>query len=431
MSHSRGVDEFEPRGGDEPRDEPSVIALFAILALLFVDVSLPVIGSSNRMLAVVVFALLFFGRSRISTPFCATVAFLLPMYYLVPPLLHPEVDSHDFGTVLLFQLTAVGAMVLLARAMAIDDQRRQLADMLIVFAIASAIIAVLQRYGALDALGRNRWGHALTASQSLRGAGLMSDPNFLAILLASVIPLAVNWRLTRFRWLAVVILGAGVYATDSRSGLLLAALALILSITVGTAARGTAPRSSRQIAVAVIATGLVILFALNIGGQRDRVVEGVLIGIGVNEVSTASADLAAAQSAHTRREALREWVNVGLDGLPFGVGIGPDDGFVTRSSQGIVAHNSFVSAFAEGGVAGLLFGLTSLMCLACFIRRRTDPFAIVGMIAIAGGLFVTYAWCLILPLGLADGIRAARLGIGRDTAAPESHRPTYLRTTSE
>ncbi|MFG1930072.1 O-antigen ligase family protein [Mycobacterium sp. NPDC048908] len=431
MSHRPPIDDFLPRR-DDLRGERSLVVILAISALLFVDIQLPVIGSSNRLLAVLVLPLLLFGRSHISTPFCAAAAFLLPVYFLVPPLIHQDVDAHDFITVFVFQMTAVGAMVLLARVLAHEDQRRKLTDALILFAIGSAMIATLQRYGALEPLGRDRWGHAVTVSDSLRGAGFLADPNFLAAALASVIPLALNWRFRRVRWLAVVVLGVGVNATDSRMGILLTVLALVLSVTAGMGSRRDSVNSNRQKAVVVIAACLIALFAFNVGGQRDRVVEGVLIGVGVHDVAT-TADAIAGGTAHSRRQAVLEWIDVGLNGLPFGVGIGADDGFATRSSTGLVAHNSYVSAFAEGGVAGLLLDVTVLLCVACFIRRRTEPFAIMGIILAASGLFLTYGLCMIVPLGLADGIRAAGLGI-RERRGDAVHVPdsqTDLQPRSE
>ena len=228
--------------------------------LLFVDVQLPVIGSSNRLVAVLVIPLLLFGRKRISTPFCATAAFLLPVYYLIPPPVHPDVNAHNFETVFVFEMAALGAMVVLARALSTEDQRRQLADMLICFALVSAIVAILQRYGALELLGRERWAHAFTASHDLRGAGFLADPNILATLLASVVPLAANWRFTRLRWPAVTILVLGMNATNSRAGILLAVLALALSMVGRLSSRRPATSAKGRKSFAVVAVCLILCF---------------------------------------------------------------------------------------------------------------------------------------------------------------------------
>jgi hypothetical protein len=399
--------------------------------LLFVDVQLPLIGSTNRLVALLILPLLLFGRRQISVPFCATAAFLLPVYYLVPPLVHPAVDAHNFETVFVSEMAALGAMVVLARMLSTEDQRRQLADMLICFALVSAAVAILQRYGGLEALGRDRWGHAVTASHDLRGAGFLADPNFLATLLAGVVPLAANWRFAWLRWPAIAILALGVNATDSRGGILLTVLALALLIVGRLSSRSAATTTKGLKFVVVVAVCLFALFASNVGGQRDRVVEGVLIGVGVQDVKGGSADPSAELSALSRRDALRSWVDLGFNGLPFGYGLGALDEVVTPlEDRQVGAHNAFVHAFGEGGVAGLLIDLTILLSLACLVRRRSDPFALMGVIVVAGGLFLNYPGSvfMVLPMGLADGVRAARLGSTprEDVRSPASHTRTGL-----
>jgi hypothetical protein len=433
MMGSRATDEVGP-GCPDARNGQSAAAIFAVCLLLFVDVQIPFIGNSNRFIAVLILAVLLFGRSgtSIPMPFCAAMAFLLPVYYLVPPLAHPDVDARDFVTVLVFQMACVVAAVFLARALSTDGQRRQLTDMLIFFALAAATAAILQRYGLLAPLGRDRWGYATTASDNLRGAGFMADPNFLAIALASVVPLAVNWRFTQFRWPAIVILGLGVNATDSRAGIFFAVLALALSLTGRLSSRRAVMSAKGQKFAAVVGVCLIVLFALNVGGQRDRVVEGVLIQVGLHSVVEGSVDEAAAISARDRRELLGSWVEVGVDSLPFGGGIGAQDKVVANTGVTRAAHNTFAQTFGQGGVAGLLIGLTTLLCLACFIRRRSEPFAIMGIVIVAGGLVLSFPGTvfLVVPMGLADGIRAAQLGRPTRRASPSSasHHLTHVQT---
>jgi hypothetical protein len=249
----------------------------------------------------------------------------------------------------------------------------------------------------------------------------MADPNFLAVVLACVLPLVVNWRFRKLRWPATVIIGAGVYATDSRSGLLLAVVALALSMV--NRPGGRAMRAKGYAAMAAFMVCVVALFALDVGGQRDRVVEGVLIGLGIQaSEDRAHQDIA---SVLDRRELLLAWVDVGMDSLPFGSGIAAQDKAVTHAKYATGAHNTFVHALGQGGVSGLLIDLVILLCLACFIRRRTEPFAIMGIVIIAGGLVLSYPGLVfvVLPMGLADGIRAAGLGsmAGRGVWSPAAH----------
>ena len=140
-------------------------------------------------------------------------------------------------------------------------------------------------------------------------------------------------------------------------------------------------------------------------------------------------------SAVNRREALGQWVDLGFDSLPFGAGIGVADTVETTWKSGIVAHNAFVSAFGEGGVAGLLIDVMTLLAFACFISRRSEPFAMMGIVVVTGGLFLSYPGnvLMVLPLGLADGIRAAQLGIAarRGAASPASHSRSDLQSPRE
>lgn len=224
-------------------DAYAFLTSVAVGCLFLVDIDLPVVGGSNRVVAIAIFALLIFGRMnvRIRTPLCAAVAFLLPLYFLLPPLVHPDVEAGDFVTVFVLQMACVAAAVLLARQMTTERRRHRLIDVFVVLAVAAAIVAVFQRYGDLGPLGRDRWGRYMTEYEALRGTGFLADPNFLAVPLASVVPLSINWRFTQLRWPATVVLGAGVYATDSRAGILLTVLALGLS----TASRLTRDTSRR------------------------------------------------------------------------------------------------------------------------------------------------------------------------------------------
>lgn len=397
------------------RDHLAFLGLLAICILLFIDVQLPVVGSSNRLVALLAVPLLFLGRSRISTPFCAIGALLLSAYYLLPPLFSPTLDSHNFETILLYSLASLSAMVLLARAIDDEQRRYQLADLLIVFAITSAVLAMLQRYGMLDALGRNRWGHAITSDQSLRGAALLADPNFLATILASVVPLAVNWRIKRLRWPAVAVIALGVNATDSRAGIVLTILAIVLATFLRPSTADTTKFRIPKYVVVSFAV-LAVLLALNIGGQRDRVITGIMIGAGLSDLEQGTVDAAAELSALNRREAAQRWMELGFESLPFGAGVNAQDRVDIRSQSGIAAHNGFVSAFGQGGVAGLLIDIVTIVAFIYLVRRRSEPFAVMGMIVVIGGLFLSYPGTpfFVLPLGLADGVRSARLGSTRD-----------------
>lgn len=411
-SAGHGADSATRRDG-RPAQQP-VIALFLVCLLLFVDVSLPLIGNSTRLLVVLVFPILLFGGGSVRTPFCATMYVLLPIYILVPILLHDEVGTFAAGAVLILELLSLAGMVLLARALANDCQREKLTDMLVLFAVVSAAVATLQRFGVLGPLARDRWGYSTTASGELRGAAFLADPNFSAILLASIVPLIVSWRFAHLRAPALVILAAGLYSTNSRAGILLAVAALGYSLLNRTSTTKVALVRKGRKPLILLAICLFALFAFNVGGQRDRVVQAVLIEAGIqNGVRTEHAvDAVVAQE---RRQLLDSWIDLSIDNLPFGVGIG------TKTGVANAAHNTFVTLFGQGGIIGLAIGLTILACFVCFIRRRSEPFAVMGAVIVLGGLTLSYPGMvfLVLPMGLADGILAARLG-ARPRAVPGS-----------
>jgi hypothetical protein len=390
-----------------------VIAVFLVCLLLFVDVSLPLVGNSSRLLAFLIFPLLLFGGGGVRATFCVTMLMLIPLYILVPIMFFPDdVGTFEAGKGLALGLLSVAGMVLLARALAIDHSRRQLTDILVLFALISAVVATLQRFGFMGPVGRDRWGYSTTALGELRGAGFLADPNYLAIMLASIVPLIVSWRFAWLRAPALVVIALGLYATNSRAGILLAALALIASLATRTRTANAGHITKGRKLVYLVAVALVALFALNVGGQRDRAIQALLIEVGIeNNLRTEHA--VDAFVAHERRDLLDAWIDMGTEHFPVGVGTFPQPGFPKA------AHNTFVTLFGQGGIIGLAIVLTILACLMCFVHRRMEPFAIMGIVIVLGAFTLSYAGAyLILPMGLADGILAAQLGL-RVRAGPK------------
>ncbi|AGB21352.1 O-Antigen ligase [Mycobacterium sp. JS623] len=403
---------------EDRRVEHATLAIVAVCLLLFVDVPLPLIGNSSRLVAVLIIPLLLLGRGGVRTPFCAAMYLLLPLYILFPIFFLPNIDTFEPWKRLALELVSLAGMVLLARALASDEQRLKLTDMLVIFALASSAVAALQRFGILGPVGRDRWGYSTTASGDLRGAGFLADPNFLAILLASVVPLIVSWRFARLRGPALVVLALGLYATNSRAGILLAVVALAVSVMMRPSTRSAGPMTRGRKTVILVAVCLVALFAFNVGGQRDRAVQAFLIGAGIqNSVRTGHA--VDAFVARERRQLLESWINLGMKHFPVGVGT------FEQTEVAKAAHNTFATLFGQGGIVGLAIALTILACLACFFRRRSEPYAIMGAVIVLGGLTLSYPGMvfLVLPMGLADGILAGRLGtrLRPGSESPPSH----------
>lgn len=382
------------------------VGIVVVGLLIFVDVQLPFVGNSNILLAFLVAPLLVLSASQVRTPFTAAMAVLLPLYFLIPVLVHQDLDLVQTGKVLVFSMLSVGGMVFLARALAEPRHRRRLIDVLILLALASAALATLQRFGFVGPLGRDRWGYSTTETGELRGAGFLADPNFLALLLASVVPLAVNWRLTQLRIPVLIALGVGLYSTNSRAGLLFAVLALFASILVKRSAALTSVSSRGRKAILIAGAVLLALFIFNVGGQRSRVLQALLIEAGypvsVGGYSTTDDIYVATE----RRRLLLSWVDLGLDNLPFGIGSG------AHTDLSKAAHNTFATLLAEGGVIGVAISVALLLCAVTFVRYRSDPFAIMGAVIILGGAALSYPGSifLVIPMGLADGVLASRLG---------------------
>ncbi|WP_141564480.1 hypothetical protein [Mycolicibacterium palauense] len=335
----------------------------------------------------------------------------------MPLLFRHDLEVSHISNLLVLELILLGGMVLLARAISDGPVRARLIDVLIFFALASAAIAFLQRFGVLGPLGRNLWGHAGLPSGQLRGAGFLPDPNFLAVLLAGVIPLIASWRLSHLRLISLVVVAMGLYSTNSRAGIFLAVLALLLTVVVKRAPTRMQSKSRRNRSVAIAAAVLIGLFVLNVGGQRDRVLEAMFVEAGISQ-SFAGVTPTDTFVAHERRRLLVSWLDLSVSNLPIGAGSVP------RNDQLKAAHNTFVTLVAEGGIVGILVVLTTLACVVVFVRRLAEPFAILGIVVVLGGMFLSYpggSVLLVLPMGLADGILAAGLGRrnGAGTASPQ------------
>ncbi len=402
------------------RIERSDLAVLAVCLLLFVDVSLPIFGNSARLLALLIIPLFLLGRSGVSTPFCAVMFVLTPMYILVPIVLSADINTSDVAKLLILQFVSVAGMVLMARALANGPQRQKLTDSLILFAVTSAAIAILQRMDIVGPIGRDRWGFSTTAAGELRGSGFLSDPNFFAILLASTVPLLVNWRFVRLRVPALAVLAVGLYATNSRAGIFLATAALAVSLLTrpSTQTDGEATRGRKSVVFAAIV--LMALFALNVGGQRDRALQAILIELGIDsDLRTENA--VDAFVARERRQLLDSWLDLAVDRFPGGIGM------FDQTEIAKAAHNTYVTLFGQGGLIGLAIAGTMLACLVVFILRRSDPYSVMGAVIILGGITLSYPGMvfLVLPMGLADGILAGGLGArpraGRDRAEATAH----------
>lgn len=417
------------RSATDPRT--TWLAPGLVCLVLFVDVDVPFFGTIAQFALFAVIPTLLLGRQTVSPWRLGAAILLLPGYFLVPPLMDDRVDFGAAASGLVQHLTFAGVVLLAAREIVDPRTRRRLTDFIVWSATASAALAVLQRVGLIGPLGRDLWGRASTATGELRGSGLLPDPNFLAILLAATVPLAMTWERGRARAFVLVGLGAGIYATNSRAGLLLGVLALVVTVAaLRRVGSPTVPRRGKHLMV-VAGVVLVACFALDVGGQRDRVVEGVQAALGQTDRHAAPTDMAAQVSVEDRGDFLRAWMHLGVERFPFGAGVNAQDFIVTESGKRNAAHNNFAQALGQGGVFGLGIGLLTLGSFIFLARRRAEPIAMFGAATVVGGLFLSLPGTVLflLPLGIADAM--AEIDTSNRGDAPQrttARRPPAQRT---
>ena len=159
----------------------------------------------------------------------------------------------------------------------------------------------------------------------LMGVGIFSDPNDLAQILAVGMVLAVygfelsRWAITKALWLVpVIIMGAGIYYSQSRGGLL------------------------------AMMAGLGSLFMARFGIKR-AVFAGVICAFpllylfGGHQTNMSTDD----DSAQSRVQLWSDSIQAMRENPMFGLGPG-----MMNEYSGQVSHNSFLSAFAESGFPG-------------------------------------------------------------------------------
>lgn len=207
---------------------------------------------------------------------------------------------------------------------------------------------------------------------------------------------------------------------------------------------------SRGAFVAAVVAALYYFLFLRSGGARAKIALGAVTVAGLvlapegfyDRIETIPAVLSGTQlhegSVTTRLLYLRAGIQMGLDHLLTGVGLGQFDHHVaTYATMHTVkaggAHNMYVSVFAEAGSIGLItfLGLLAASFAAARGRRRLTPSGTRFRIAFAdavelgivvlliGGLFATLEYSKVMWLLLALAAVAHNLGIRQKDAALE------------
>ena len=389
----------------------SVFGSLLICTVLFVDVPVPFFGTVIRFAMIPCALLLIFGGPRVKVARLLVVVLCIPFYFLLPWLLDRYGIVMTPVAAMVEQLVMAGVAVLVAREVFSSCSRRFFADVFILFAVTSGVTAFAQRYDVIGPMGRDVWGRAATASGHFRGAGFLTDPNFLGVLLAASVPLIFHWGRGPLRPIALVAVTAGIFGTDSRAGLvlLLISVAFVSFDHVQSMFSGASSRLRGGALLGVAA--LILVIVTNVGGQRDRVLDGVQAALSGTTENSRSDDSAADLSAVDRREFAEAWFHLGMNSLPFGAGLNGQDFIVTESGKHNAAHNNFIQMFGQGGVFGLIIVLVTIESAFMLFRRRDEEFSLTGLVVIFGGLFLSYPGSLLMlfPIGIADGMAAQKV----------------------
>jgi O-antigen ligase len=253
----------------------------------------------------------------------------------------------------------VPAVVLLLASQLRREQHWHLVAILLVLVIASAILGTLQFAGA-------RFDHPLINDQPGLVVGSFANRNHFALFAAVGCALVLAWGLRGTQaplWRVstavgvVIVLVLMVLATGSRSGLLLAAIAVVLGgLNVRHEIGRYARRLPKRVALPLLASVVLLLVAA--------------IGISVSLDRAASVQRATEllSGDDMRVQALPTLISMTGKYFPAGSGFGTFDPVFRMDEPAEMlsplyfnlAHNDLLQTVLEGGLAGLLLLLAAL-----------------------------------------------------------------------
>lgn len=272
----------------------------------------------------------------------------------------------------LFSLIVPLATAILLAALT-PEQLRMLLPGLVAFIGVSAVIGLIQ-------FGSGEWSNPLLNETLGEAAGMFANRNHQSLFLAVGILLLPAWAMRRdwsAQWMRTAIAVAlvpffllMVLATGSRTGLVLAAIALLLDLWIcADTIRGfmTASRKSRSWTIAIAAAGVALVAALALLSTRTRTLDRLF-------ASDAMEDFRFRAFA-TVQALVGEY-------LPWGAGLGSFD-TVFRAAEPLSllrttyfnhAHNDFAEVALETGLPGiaLIVGAVIWVAMRAAASQRTD-----------------------------------------------------------
>jgi O-antigen ligase len=284
------------------------------------------------------------------------------------------------------------------------DRLRRFLFWILLFTSATVLLAVLRYHGLVDLPAQtyvlDRREDAFGALQVFRrlcGTGVFRDPNDFSLLIVFGVPLAIYFLtdgvsgLARLLWVPFLgLFGYALALTQSRGGLL------------------------------AVLVGLAVLFRARFGTRRSLLLLAAVLPVLLFVLAGRQTELL--NNGDTAQERFQLW----SDGLMFlreaplfGIGVGE---FQVRA--GLVAHNSFVHAYAELGLFGgtlflgaFFFSVWSLYRLrpekAAVLDptlRRLQPYVLAVVAGFATAL-LSLSHVYSVPTYTALGLATAYLGL--------------------
>ena len=326
------------------------------------------------MLPIMILSLVWNGHTEMLPTHAAEFLKILLYYLLLVVAVDSPARMRRFILALAVIITIVGAIAV--------------GHHLEIFQVDTIKTLIDQRSNAIEGV-LGSW--KVVTLRRLMGVGIFADPNDLAQILAVGMVLAVygfelsRWALTKALWVApMVIMGAGIYYSQSRGGLL------------------------------AMMAGLGILFMTRFGIKRALIV-GVLFAVPMLYVfGGRQADMSTDDdSAQSRVQLWSDSIQALRENPMLGMGPG-----MMNEYSGQVSHNSFLSAFAESGFPGgyLFLSAYAIAIWGIFRLRRANihvinhdldkltPVLVAAIVAYAVGMLSltrNYVIPTYLMLGLA------------------------------
>lgn len=363
------------------------LAIVGFVAAQFVEKTLVTAGAfdftAEKLFAIVLLpsAILLIGRLRLH-PELVVLALLTAVAYSAAYVVDPGRGSTTALTLdasLAIGLLAAG--LLYTALVAEPWAYHRFARIWIAFATVSALLAVLQAVG-LAPLWLVPQGlrdlRIASAGHLYRGAGLNDDPNYEALLLVVAVVM-VRYGVRRHRTILLVILFAGILATFSRMGVIVAAAACLGQpvLRAWRARRPTGAPAMRAVGLALIFVALSAFAAVTAptsaaryANSRFRDLSTAYKALGWSKPDPRAGLTSTEERVVLQHEAVRQIIKHPVSGVG-----GEHISGVMAGTVGISksVHNSYLELLTAGGLFGLLALGKYYVTVRRSLRRSDQP----------------------------------------------------------